>query len=167
MRKTVSFILLISLFCSLLGCSFGESSLKEPIVFYYQRAEFQYGTADAVVTPEKRDVSGHDNDYNYLLSLYLMGPLDESLCSPFPVGTKLSAFSQKDNKITVTLSAEQDNFSEAGFSLAAACFGLTCISMTGADEITVTFGDRSTVITAENLVLFDTGYENSSSENGG
>lgn len=137
----------------LAGCSFSFGDRTE---FYYCRREFDYYGDSPVIASEKRDVTGHADDLRYLLSLYLMGPVDTELVCPFPAGTRLTDVQQDDGTLTVILTDTSKSLSDPGFSLAAVCLGKTCMALTGAEAVTIVSGNRTTTVTEADLLLTDT-----------
>lgn len=143
------FCLLIVVVCLLSGCG-----NKEEASFFYRRGAFQYGTEDGVIVSEVRDVTGHATNLPFLISLYLMGPLDKNYVSPFPSDVKLLYVSLMDDNLTVSLT-DSSAMSESEYILASTCMALTCIEITNAKTVTVTSADRSVVIDPELLTLYD------------
>ena len=149
-------ILLCGLFLiELCGCSVPLSGSGDPVSFYYRRADFQYHGADNVIVPEQREISGHGGDLHYLVSLYLVGPLDDSLVSPFPKETRLLEMQQTNTELFLTLSDSAAALSDSAFSLACTCLALTCLSFTNAEAVTISCEERVMTITPDNLLLSD------------
>ena len=83
--KRLICLLLVSMFILLSACHYSESGdILEPVAFYYPRTseQFVYGAPDGVLAAEMREASGHVNDLEYLIAMYLRGPQDEGLRSP-------------------------------------------------------------------------------------
>lgn len=147
--------ILILLLCVLLltsGCS-----ARETANFYYQRAYFQYDTADGVIVAEERDISGHDNHMSFLLSLYLLGPQNAELISPLPAGTKLLSLERTGDTLVITLTDVGDSLTESEFSLACACLTMTCAELTRIQSVTTVSGEHSLTLTRDMLTLYDSG----------
>lgn len=139
MKRSLTLALSVILMISLFGCAFPGAQEKAPAEFYYLRAEYVYGTSDGVVTSELREISGHEIDLRYLLSLYLQGPLDEGLRSPFPEGCTLLELQERDGTLTVTLSPALGELSDMSRTLACVCLARTCFSLTGAETVCIRF----------------------------
>ncbi len=152
MKRLLCLLLILSQLFPLLGCGKGH---QDQATFYYERAEYQYGSADAVLVPEARDITGHVGELRFLLSLYLTGPLDEKLTSPFPRGTRLEDLVLEDGSLRIYLSDIGSRVSQAQFSLACACLTLTCLELTSADQVTIHSGSRSITMDRDSLVLDD------------
>ena len=153
MKRLISLAFLLCL--TLTGCGkFGER-IKEPVTFYYLRAEYQYGSDSGVIGSEEREASGHRENLSYLLALYLMGPSGEDLVSPIPRGIRFLSVEQADTLITLNLSDTASALTDAEYSLACACLTLTCLDLTEAETVTVTSGSRSVTMTRDNLILYD------------
>lgn len=155
MKRSLCVLLCVLFLIGLCGCSTPLSGSGEPVSFYYRRADFQYHGTDNVIVPEQREISGHGGDLHYLISLYLVGPLDDSLVSPFPKGTRLLETQQNGMELLLTLSDSAASLSDSAFSLACTCLALTCMSFTNAETVTVSSEERFMTITTDNLLLSD------------
>lgn len=161
-------VLLLTLFLTVsAGCSFASSHMIEPVNFYYRRTQFLYGSSDSVIGSESREASGHTEDLNYLLSLYLAGPVEEGLISPFSRGTLLLSVVQWNDSVTIEVSDTGRFLSDANFSLACACISKTCMELTGAESVTVISGSRSLTTTPNNILLADECAPEQSIDDGG
>ncbi len=148
-RIVVLFLLCILVFT---GCGLSQEANR----FYYPRTEYLYNDPEPVITWERRDTAGHHQDLRYILSQYLMGPLDQKFQSPLPRGTRMTALDIVGTNVTVTVSGEAEAISDAKFSLAAACLGLTVMdALKGDTALTLICGDRSVTVTRENLLLYE------------
>lgn len=155
MKRALCLLLCGCFLIALCGCSFSPSGSGEPVSFFYRRADYQYHSSENVIVPEQREISGHGGDLRYLVTLYLVGPLDDSLVLPFPKGTQLLELKESGECLQLTLSGSGDSLSDSTFSLACACLALTCISFTDAEEVTIVCGERTMTITQDNLLLAD------------
>jgi len=146
------FFAVLILFSILLpGCG-----VKEQALFYYCNTEFLHDTQDSVIVSEKRDISAHSGDLPFLISLYLMGPLEKEYVSPFPAGVKLIDTQISADSLTITLD-EINNLSDYEYTLACACMALTCMELSAVKMVTVTSGDRTITIDPNMLTLYDSG----------
>lgn len=153
MRRLLCLMIVIGL--TLSGCGIFADDGREPVTFYYLRAEYQYGAADSVIGTETRDVGSRRESLSYLLSLYLMGPADEELQSPFPNGVQILSAEQTDSGVSLQLSETSEILTDAEFSLACACLTLTCANLTDSDQVTVNSGSRSVTMSPSTLTLSD------------
>lgn len=144
--------ILLCLLPGLMGCQFHKSDSMD---FYYVRSRYQYGQPQGVICPESRDVTGHAQDLPYLMVLYLSGPLDEGLSSPFPRGTRLVNLYTQDNALFIELTPTGNGFSSADFTLASSCLALTFLYFSNVEQVTVTSGENTITLNAENLLLYD------------
>ena len=149
MKRIIAIFLLTALL--LTGCG---NRLKEPVTFYYIRAGYEEDMS-AIIGSEQREASGHRDDLDYLLALYLMGPAEEDLSSPLPAGTSVLAAEQDGAVVTLELSDSSDSMTDAQFTLAGSCLTLTCLEITDAEYITINSGSRSVTMDAEGLLLQD------------
>lgn len=144
--------MILCLFPGLLGCRFHKSDSMD---FYYVRSHYQYGEPEGVICSESRDVTGHAQDLPYLMALYLSGPLDEGLVSPFPRGTRLVNLYIQDNDLFVELTPPGSSTPSADFTLSSSCLALTFLYFSNLDQVTVTSGENAITLNAENLLLYD------------
>ena len=155
------FVLLLS------GCASGGNQKKEPVTFYYLRqhaAEEDYDLffSSGAVGAENRDISGHRDDLNYLLSLYMQGPMDGDLLFPFPVGSKVVEIRRDGDKVTIVMNAISSRFNEMDVTVSCACIAKTCMGLVDAAEVTVeSYAPDNRVLfsrtfTNDNLILEDT-----------
>ena len=136
MKKYIAIGLLAALLLSLAGCG---GSLKEPVSFYYLRHpdHITYGTEDGLVASEQREASGHIGDLNYLLTLYLVGPLDEGLVSPIPEGVTLENLVLHQKDLIVVLNERFSELSGLELTTACVCISATCFSLADVEEVTI------------------------------
>ena len=149
--RIIAILLLLSM---LAGCSLPGNAESE-VTFYYSRKEFAYGEENPVIVSEKRDIAGHEGDLRYILSLYLMGPLNEDLASIFPGTARLVGVKQTDHQLSVHLTPIARNLSDIEFSLACSSMTMTCMELTDCTSVTVVCGDRSVTLSESDLLLFD------------
>lgn len=162
MKRIICLILLFSFLLS--GCSLFAERIKEPVTFYYVRAEYPYSTKESIIGSEDREASGHRGDLSYLLALYLIGPSDEELVSPIPKGTRIYSASQERDTVYLNLSDTGSTLTDSGYAIACACLSMTCLSLTDADKVTITSGERSITMSADSLMLYDITTEPQSTE---
>ncbi len=153
--KRITCVLLALCMTVLLGCGRAETN---SVSFYYCRnaEEYQYFEEDGVIRAESRDITGHRSDLRYIVGLYLAGPLEEGLESPFSKSTRLVSVQKSGETIQIELSDQNQDLSDASFSLACACLTLTCMDAFSCTEVTVTSGERSVTMNENSIMLFDT-----------
>lgn len=148
------FLSLILLFCLLLsGCTVLGETIKEPVTFYYVSDNYKHDM-EQVIVPEIREASGHREDLPYLLALYSMGPATENLTSLLPANANIILTERTENAITLSLSGNSQNMTDANFSLTSACIALTCMELTDVQQVTVVCGERDVTIREDNLLLY-------------
>ena len=152
LRIILSIVLLLALMA---GCTLIKDS-DSTVDFYYSRSEYAFGTEDSVIASESRDIAGHEGELHYILSLYLMGPLDEDLTAVFPGSTRLISTTRGDRHLTVELTAPDNTLSDSEFSLACSCLSMTCMKLTGCTHVTVVCGEQTMTLRMSNLLLVDT-----------
>ncbi len=147
MKKMLRFLLLVCLLLSLGACSF-DDPIENPVEFYYPRRAdaYLYGSSDGVITGETRDVGGA-GDLKYLLTLYLQGPLDEFLVSPFPSGSTLLDVRTDAREITLILDAHFATLSGLDQTIACVCLARTCFGYTDAQSVRIIAGGKTSIDT--------------------
>ena len=159
MKRLLAFSLLWVLL--LTGCGLEREGSR----LYYPRANYLHNDPEPVIGCEIRDTAGHTQDLRYLLTQYFMGPMDRSLRSPLPRGTRMTALENADGVIIITASEEADTLSDAKFSQAAACLGLTVMEALGEDaQVTLVCGDRSLTVTRDTLLLYEEPFPDATEE---
>ena len=151
MKRLICLILMFGL--CLCGCSIPGEWIKEPVTFYYVRDGFSKDM-ESVIASEVREASGHRNDLPYLLALYSMGPTGEDLTAPFPKNITIIPIERNESSITLTLSENMLNLSDAEFTLSGTCIAMTCMELTDTRQVVLLCGDKSITIGQDNLLLY-------------
>ena len=153
--KRLICLMLCFLMTLLSGC---HSESTGETAFYYCRdpQQHQYFEDGSVIHAEYRDLLGHRDDLQYMVGLYLAGPMEEGLLSPFPKTTRLLSIQKEQDEIIVELSEHGQTIPDSAFSLACACLTLTCVNFTDCQTVTVNSGDRSMTMHADQIILLDT-----------
>lgn len=156
MKRLICMLLITALLAVFPGCSEADG---DSVSFYYLRTELSYSTEDGVIAPEARAISGSREDLNYLLRLYLEGPLTDMMTSPFPVGTQLISVEQEDSSLLLELSGEFAALEGIDLTMAGACLASTCFALTDAEAVQITAGtpedNISITLTRNSLTLLD------------
>ena len=134
-----------------------KKDLSGTVTFYYARKDFSYGTPDGTIGSEQRDVRGHEQDLNYLLGLYLEGPLSENLQSPLPGKSyvRILDLEKVGDALHITLSDLSAVMSDSEFTMACACLTKTCIEFTNVQAVLIESGNRSVRMNPANLKFYD------------
>lgn len=161
MKRILSLILVLLLIASLWGCTRQEDSDK-PLTFYYSRVEYVYGNDGSVMGGEEREWNGKTDDLEGILTLYLNGPLDETLQSPFPAGTALVEIIVIDRQLIISLNNKLSLLSGIDLTLACACLSKTCFQLTDAEQIAIRSPETeahpavSVTLTRDSITFSDT-----------
>ena len=153
--KRLFFILLCSLMVlSLMGCGSADTGT---VSFYYCRdpEQYQYFESDSVIQAERRDLIGHQGDLKYMVGLYLAGPMEEGMAIPFSKSTKLLSVQQNCQSILIELSDHTNILTDSEFSLACAALAMTCMDFTDCEDVTISSGNRSITLQADDIILSD------------
>ena len=138
----------------LAGCSSGQ---RDGTLFYYCRdpEQYRYFEEDGVIHPESRDLMNHRNDLRYMVSLYLAGPMEEGVASPFTKATKLISAELREDVVYIELSGHNKILTDSEFSLACACLTLTCMDYMPCQAVSITSGDRNITMDAQSILIYD------------
>ena len=134
-----------------------KKDLSGNVTFYYARKDFSYGTPDGAIGSELRDVRGHEQDLNYLLGLYLEGPLDETLQTPVPGKSypRILDLEIVGDALHIRLSDLSTVRSDSEFTMASACLTKTCLELTNVQALLIESGNRSVRMNPANLKFYD------------
>ena len=156
--KRFFFIILLCMMIAVMFLPSCNSPEQNGVSFYYCRepSDYRYFEEEGVIRAESRDLAGHRNDLRYMVSLYLAGPMEEGLVSPFTNTTMLISSEITNNQVYIELSGHNKNLTDSEFSLACACLTLTCMDYTPCESVTIISGDRSLTMDADSILIFDT-----------
>ena len=140
MKRFLCILLIAVLFLS--GCAIGQERFKEPVTYYYLRDYSDPDNRDTffldgALGTETREAAGHRDDLNYLLSIYLQGPLDGGLRSPFPSGCRPMDIRQEEQYVYLKLSPSITDLNEMDLTVACACLAKTCMELTGVETVQI------------------------------
>jgi len=162
MKRIIAFALLWVMILGLVACDTGRSDIIEPVEFFYRQVSAPDDLPESVIASEIREATGHTGDLKYLLSLYLQGPLGETLSSPFPAGCRLLDVTWNGNTLVVILDSTITALGQMDRTVACACLARTCFSLTSLQQVQILAtgedADNSLdmLITADSLLLTDT-----------
>ena len=154
MKKRICLTICLLMLLPLCGClNAGEYAVQ----FYYPRNPdtYEFGTQADVITSERRTFPTPVNDPEYLMQLYLDGPVSENLINPFPEGTKLLNLHLNDKTLTIVLSSEFAALEDMELTIASACLTNTCFQITGAEQLVLAYGNHQHTHTRESFLFLD------------
>lgn len=174
MKRLICGVLLIGILLSFNGCQLPEKTSEDTVTFYYLREEYlreeisqgeitDYGENDSVIGDEKRDVQGYTGNLEYLLLLYLRGPADAALASPFPDGMKLVEAELEGDTLRIVLGPSWGSLNNLEKALACACLTMTCLDLTDAVQVQIiteedlASGEKPIVMDQSSFLLLDDG----------
>ena len=157
MKKYVA--MLLSILFLLSGCSH-STAYEKPASFYYCSATFQYESGDSAIVAEIRESAGCST-LEEIMQLYLAGPDNVELVSPFPNGLRLISHHQEGETLYLLFSEELSQLSNLSLSMACGCITMTCLTLTDATQVTIEAneslldGHKSITMEQDSLILSD------------
>lgn len=154
MKRLLCLLLAFMMVFPLTGCDSGE---QNTVSFYYCRdpEQYQYFETDGVIHAEQRDLLGHRDDLRYMVGLYLAGPMNEGLVTPFSKSTKLLSVQKEGSQILIELSDHSKILTDSEFTLACAALTMTCMAFTKCSDVSITSGGRSITMNTDSIILSD------------
>ena len=164
MKRLFCILLVTILVTGLWGCDSNQPRLNAPVEFYYcyDTTLATYTMSDGVVASEQRESTGYE-DTAKLLDLYLQGPLDPKLRSPFPAGITVIQLALNETVAEIALSQQLADLSGYDLTLACACLAMTVMELTQAEAVQISAEDKTLwgnpfiMISKDQLVFLDTG----------
>lgn len=162
MKRMAAILLLILLLLSVCGCKRSPDTAQFQVSFYYLRSVLTYGQADSVIAPEVLDGIDRESSLNYLMALYLNGPTDNRLYSPFPKDLEIQSIQRDGSTLTITVNDSLAKLKGMKLTKACACLALTCLDLTDAETVSIQAAtellnnQKSIDLTRDSLVLLDT-----------
>ncbi len=150
MKQRISILLCLILVLHLTGCAKPQGNAT----FYYPRNQYLYYDKENVIVAERRDIGAHSGSISYLLTMYLVGPEDEALDTPFPGKARLSSASVQDDTLVITLT-ELSDVTDARFTLGCACLALTAMEAFPCETVSILCAERTITINKNDLLLQD------------
>lgn len=142
MKVVIAIILIVMLLLILLPQPTDLDEIVVPISYYYRTAKNEYGIQSDVITAEIRDANKHDDDYQYLIEQYLMGPQTSDCVSPFPAGTTLQDLDVSVSAVQIVLSPHMTTIVGSELMVACTCLAKTVFELTGRSEIQISVENR-------------------------
>ena len=161
MKKALCLLLALVLLISFFGCGQSTADPRTPVTFYYRTREFGVQKGEKVISGEAREAFGHREDYDYLIEMYLRGPITENCISPFPAGTTLEQLDLLTDTVLVELSSHISLISGAELTIACICLSKTICQMTGMKTVRISAkndlldGQEYLTITEDDFLLLD------------
>lgn len=137
MKKVITAVLLFSLLL-LSACGNGKGSNSATFYFPINPNHEANHSSETFYATEKREHNDDPQDLWHYLSIYLQGPLDESMITPFPESTQLVDLEILEDRVVIHLSEEFSQLSGIKLTTACACLSLTAFDLTGAEAVTIT-----------------------------
>ncbi len=152
MKKTVCFLLVLTLILGICGCKPKEDPILRPVNFYYRTAQLTYGAPDGLIRAWVVESSGYEEDLLGLLNKYLKGPQDNSYHVTFPASTKLLSISFSEQTAYLQLNESFSWLSGLDLTIASACLAKTAMELTGATAICIS-AENSTLDGAGMIIM--------------
>lgn len=159
--KYIHLILAAAVLISLLpGCS-GTPAADVP-TFYYLLEQPQYGSDGSIIGSESRLNADDNTQLRYLLALYLSGPIDQRLRSPFPKGTAFLDLRFEGDCLHLTMNGAFSILNSIDITKACACIALTMFDCCDAQNLVIYYTEtasglsKSLEFSRDSLMLQDT-----------
>ena len=159
MKRVVCLLLLLALLC---GCStIGLGRRDTGVAFYYRDTGSDYFSSLGAMGIEHRTLREDHTGLNDMMELYLGGPIDPELASPFPKGMRLVRSEMTSKEITLVFDDSLASLTGVGLRLACACIARTISEYGGYETVTVQAetleldGEDSITVQPSALVLED------------
>ena len=133
LKKQVSLLLALALLMAVCGCT--QPQMSSPGSFYYKCAQPQFDAENSVIQAEQRELAEVHDDMKQMLELYLLGPQDPSLVSPFPRNTHVVDASIGNQTLYLTLSEEFAQLSGVDLTIACGCITRTAAALFPIDQV--------------------------------
>ena len=159
MKRLLCLVLFAVLF--LPGCEAKEEEFVQPVTFYFLKADVTYFSAEGVIAREVREADGHQQDYEYLLKMYLRGPESSEVKRVFPKNVELVRLELSDQGALVTLNDAAARLTGLDLTIACACLTATVCDMTGVQTVTIRTetqpldGSKSITMNRNHILLLD------------
>lgn len=137
MRKILSAILVVLLCFATVGCNATGSEYSTPVTFFYCTDEADYSVGSSVIQRESRTVDIVPNDIQSILQLYLEGPVERGMYSPFPKDLTVTELQIDGETTYITFSTNLSYLTGADLTLACACIANTCFSLTHTQNVDI------------------------------
>ena len=141
MKKALAMLLIRAMLLAGAGCSRKSTPPQQPIHFYYPVWNVVYDGQTELIQLEVRDSAEYLDDVESLLNIYLQGPVDEALRSPFPKKVTVSRYSATTNTAIVELSSNFASLSGIDLTLACACIASTLFDLTQLERVQISATD--------------------------
>ena len=159
MKRIVCLLLMLALLC---GCArLGLGRQDKGVSFYYRSTDADYFSPLGAMGIEHRTLRDDQTDINAMMKLYLGGPVDPELTSPFPKGMQLLRSEMTAREITLVFDDTLAALSGVGLRLACACIARTVAEYGGYDTVTIRAehlsldGEEAVTVQPAELVLED------------
>lgn len=170
-RMTALFLATLLLAVTLTACTNPAAPMSQmlnPADLYYCKTEVCHGIEDGVIGAQTVDLGETPPELDRFLQVYLSGPTEQTLESPFPTNTEVQSVTAANNTVTVQLGGAYAELSGIQATVADACLARTLLDYTGAEKILLTVADdagqtlRSRKIAHSDILLFDDSSDTSS-----
>lgn len=149
--KKLLCILFFAVILLLPGCGKEDENSAH---FYYPTQSLKSGPKNSIIASEKRTVQDK-SDLCQTLTLYLAGPADDKLVSPFPANTRVTDAIFEQDKLLITLSDHIGKLEGIDQTIACACLASTCFDLTDAQQITIVSDSFSISLGRNSITLLD------------
>lgn len=136
MKKIIPIVLAILIMCCT-GCKMNKTEFSSPVVFYYCVDKLDHTPHSSVIQSEERTVDCPPNDYKAIMQLYLEGPTQRGMYSPFPKGLTVTELLIDGETTYITFSTNLSYLTGVDLTLACVCIATTCFGLTRTQNVDI------------------------------
>ena len=141
MKRFLLLLLVVLLLFASVGCKQNNADFLEPVSFYYCNdiaADDPSSNAFYnIFVAETHEGAGYTNNLHALLTLYVQGPIDEALVSPFPTGLRIVSVSENDSGVSIVVSNEMASLTGLDLTIACTCLYMTVVESSSYDSVQI------------------------------
>lgn len=160
-------VLILQLLCA---CGDKKEDFKEPVNFYYTRAEIAYNAQDAVLQAETREGYNYHDNVIAFLHAYLLGPESEELQTVVPTDVYPVSCSVEGSLARVVLSSQFSKLTGIKLTTACSAILMSLHDYAGIDTLHISAKESQLddkdifILTMDEIVLMDTMNSQNESE---
>lgn len=137
MKKILPTILVLLLTVCCTGCNNQVTKYSTPATFYYCVEKPSYATDSSIIRSEERTINCPPNDYKAIMQVYLEGPKERKIYSPFPKDLTITELMIDGETTYITFSTNLSYLTGINLTLACVCIANTCFDLTHSQNVDI------------------------------